>query len=378
MPPLCYSMVSSQPLDLTIGGISDRLLLSHKSWEELRVDPWILSVVKEGYSLEWEFGPPPLSHHPIWLPSCAEKDQVKLEMVRELLEIGAIEEVKNQNSPGCYNVFFLVPKENGTWRGILDLKCVNLYVKKQKFKMETPESIRAMMETASWAVSLDLTHAYYHVLVHPSHKKYLRFTIANKVFQFRALPMGLRSSPRVFTQLTLPIKQWAHQQGIHLHQYLDDWIIRSTDRKTLVAQSQAVVRLTRSLGFVLNQKKSVLVPTQKIKHLGMEYDLSVKLVGLTVERRERLLNKIAKVERETPNARDWEKMISTFISMKDLLPIGRALTRQFQWYLRSQWDQFTTFKENSHFSSSRKIRSVSRARRIPSGPFSFSYHSSRV
>ncbi len=218
-------------------------------------------------------------------------------MLEVLVEIGAIEEVYNPNSPGRYSVFFLVPKDNGTWRGILDLSLVNMYIKTQKFKMETPESIRKMLETAEWAISLDLSQAYYHILINPAHRKYLRFTVGHQVFQFRALPMGLKSAPRIFTQMTLPVKKWAHTQGLFMQQYLDDWILSSTDRDSLIVHSKFLVDLTQSLGFVLNEEKSVLSPTQTLEHLGMDYDFKLHLVGLTQSRRERLLQKIAYVEK---------------------------------------------------------------------------------
>ena len=51
-------------------------------------------------------------------------------------------ESKNQKSLGFYNRLFLVPKPNNKWGPILDLSNLNKFLKEEKFKMETPETIR--------------------------------------------------------------------------------------------------------------------------------------------------------------------------------------------------------------------------------------------
>ena len=44
------------------------------------------------------------------------------------------------------------------------------------------------------AVSIDLTDAYLHVLIHPQSRKYLRFVNEDQVFHFTALPFGMSLS----------------------------------------------------------------------------------------------------------------------------------------------------------------------------------------
>ena len=70
-----------------------------------------------------------------------------------------------------------------------------------------------LIQQEDFMISLDLLDAYFHVLVHPSHRKYLRFFIQGTVYQFRVMPMGLSSSPRAFTHLSKIVKAWAQQQG---------------------------------------------------------------------------------------------------------------------------------------------------------------------
>ena len=55
----------------------------------------------------------------------------------------------------------------------------------EKFKMETPESIRTSLIPGEWVSSID---AYLHIPIHPNSSKYLRFCYKSQVFQFTSLP----------------------------------------------------------------------------------------------------------------------------------------------------------------------------------------------
>ena len=75
----------------------------------------------------------------------------------------AVELVKNKKSLGFFNRLFLVSKPNNKWRPILDLSKLNLFLKAEKFKMETPETIRTSLQQGEWVTSIDLKDAYFHI-----------------------------------------------------------------------------------------------------------------------------------------------------------------------------------------------------------------------
>jgi len=53
--------------------------------------------------------------------------------VELLLQKQAIEPVEDPTTPGFYSRLFVVPKQNGKWRPVIDLKGLNHYVKVPKF-----------------------------------------------------------------------------------------------------------------------------------------------------------------------------------------------------------------------------------------------------
>ena len=84
--------------------------------------------------------------------------------------------------------------------------------------------------TIDWAFSLDQTDAYLHIPIHYRSRKFLRFTLRGRVYQFKALPFGLSTSPFVFTRLMEVIATFLRRRAITLHPYLDDWLARNQNR----------------------------------------------------------------------------------------------------------------------------------------------------
>ena len=67
-------------------------------------------------------------------------------------------------------------------------------------------------------------------------------------------PFRTSHSPQVFTMIVKEVKLMALSRGLRLHQYLDDWLIRSQSQEEAQVNTQAVVHLTQSLGWIINQE----------------------------------------------------------------------------------------------------------------------------
>ena len=195
-----------------VGGI----LAKHvQEWEKI-TDPLVLA---QGLKLEF-VRTPVLVRDPQLSPLPKEQDKLQgiFQQVGMLLEKKVIERVWNTDSPGFYSRFFVVPKkQNGIWCSILDLRELNQDIATEYFKMDTAEQIQRTLTVGDWVASIDFKDAYYHILIHPSYRKFLRLAIGNKVFQYRALPMGLKSSPRAFTRVIKCVKGYLQQRGIEVH-----------------------------------------------------------------------------------------------------------------------------------------------------------------
>ena len=175
-----------------------------------------------------------------------------------------VELVKNKNSVGFFNQLFLVPKPNNKWRSILDLSNLNQFLKARKFKMETPETIRTSLQQGEWVTSIDFKE---------QSRKYLRFHIKGRTYQFKNLPFGFSTAPKEFTVVAKEVKLMAIHKGIRIHQYLDDWLMRTRSLQVCLQHTQDLVKMCRQLGWLVNLEKSELEPKQVFDFVGSQFDL---------------------------------------------------------------------------------------------------------
>ena len=138
--------------------------------------------------------------------------------------------------------------------------------------METASSVRSAIREYEWTVSIDIQDADLHVPMARPVRKYLRFMVNCQVYQFVCLPFGLATSPQEFTKLLRPVVQLLRLQGIKLHVYLDDWLIRALPPLLARTHADLVLRVLQYLGWVINFSKSDLVPSQQFEFIGMQFD----------------------------------------------------------------------------------------------------------
>ena len=246
--------------------------------------------------------------------------------------------MENVKSLGFCSRLFLVPKPHQRWRPVIDLSRLNTFLHVEKFKMETPESIRTSLISGEWVSSIDLSDTYLHIPIHPNSRKYLRFCHRSQVFQFTSLPFGLATAPQVFTMIVKKVKLMALSRGLRLHQYLDDWLIRSQSQEEAKVNTQEVVDLTQSLGWIINQEKSELKPTQVFSFVGYEYHLDLALVKPTLEIWLKFQNLILRLKsKHVLTARCLMSLIGLLASMEKMVPEGRLHLRPFQFHLKEHW-----------------------------------------
>ena len=149
---------------------------------------------------------PPLSDQPLPMPSYS-LSSIRgraLEEFIDLLHKGAIE--RAPQTPGFYCRLFVVQKDSGSWRPIIDLSALNTFIVSQQ----------------------------------------------------------------VFTRLMAPISAILHPYGIRILRYLDDWLILTESRTTCIHARDRLLHLCEELELQVNHKKSSLFPSQDMTYLGME------------------------------------------------------------------------------------------------------------
>ena len=192
-------------------------------WRSITSNRFVLDMI-QGHHLQLSSHPPlfrnfwhfnvtvPTAHHPV-----IQKE------VDELLAKGAIE--PSSGGASFYSSVFVVPKHTGGLHPILNLKCFNRFIHIPSFKMPTLKNVWQLIQQGDYAFSIDLQDAYLHVPIVKHHCQFLHFVWHNVPYQWRVLPFGLATAPRVFTSLTKPILFLCCCKVLHIVIYLDDILV---------------------------------------------------------------------------------------------------------------------------------------------------------
>ena len=178
--------------------------------------------------------------------------------------------------------------------------------------------------------------------MHQAVRKYLRFVVNKKVYQFTCLPFGLATSPREFTKLLRPVVSLLRQQGVKLHVYLDDWLIRADTPEEAQLHSQTTIKVLQFLGWIINFEKSDLTPSQDFQFIGMQFNTR----RFTVAPLPKMRVKVQSVHQHwmaNPNitARDLHRLLGMLVFMASLVRRGRLRLRPVQWWAATAWCQRT-------------------------------------
>ena len=337
---LASLLMLPQPRNVDGFQVGARLADFAPHWRSLLGNCRATGIVEDGVGIAFQQRPQ-LTHQSISFRTRNSRQDLQ-QAVDALLMKGAIERVTNVRSLGFYSRLFLVPKKTGDLRPVIDLSTPNRHMVVPHFKMETQGSVRSAIRSQEWAVSIDIRDAYLHVPMHQAVRKYLRFVVNKKVYQFTCLPFGLATSPREFTKLLRPVVSLLRQQGVKLHVYLDDWLIRADTPEEAQLHSQTIIKVLQFLGWIINFKKSDLTPSQDFQFIGMQFNTR----RFTVAPLPKMRIKVQSVLQHwmaNPNitARDLHRLLGMLVFMASLVRRGRLRLRPVQWWAATAWCQKT-------------------------------------
>ena len=176
------------------------LLKFFDQWRSITSNRFVLNMVW-GHHLQLRYHPPlfcDFQHFNV--KAAAAYHPVIQKEVDELLAKGATE--PSSSVAGFYSSMFVVPKHTGGLHPILNLKHFNHYMYIPSFKMLTLKNVQQLIQQGDFAFSIDLQDAYLHIPIVKHHHHFLHFVWHNLPYQWKVLPFGLGTAPRVFTSLT--------------------------------------------------------------------------------------------------------------------------------------------------------------------------------
>ena len=323
--------------EVPVGG---RLAHFLPEWQSVTSDKWVLEVIQHGYALEFADMPPRFSGIRRTKMPCQKQHNILLQEVHTLLSKQAIELVPPQMArEGFYSTLFMVPKKNSEkLRPVINLKPLNQFLLKKSFKMDHLGVVMKLLREGDWALSIDLTDAYLHVPIRPNHRKFLRFAVGNHCYQFRCLPFGPTTAPRVFTKMLSAVMQFLREQGVQITAYLDDSLLFQNQPEYLCNSRDTTLQVLNRLGFLVNLVKSELVPSQSVKFIGAHFQLKRGIVSATQERFQKIKTLIQECSsRNQTSALMLLRILGVMASTIQVMRLGRLHMRPIQLYLMHFW-----------------------------------------
>lgn len=323
---------------IPVGG---RIKYFIKNWQRITKDAIILSTV-QGVSLDWTSYPVQEKiPHPPKLNS--EQEKILQEEITSLVQKEAVVRVAPNQNQFISNMF-TVPKKDGGYRPIINLKPLNRFLLYQHFKMEGLFMVQDLIERNCYMCKIDLKDAYLTVPIIIKDQKFLRFLWRQELYQFQTLPFGLASAPRIFTKLMKPVVGLLRRLGVKLIIYLDDILILSRSKEKLVQSRNTTLFLLQMLGFMINWKKSMLDAVQVISFLGFEIDSVNMLFKLPEGKVQKIKDECKRIlKEESLSVREMSQLIGKLIStMQAVIPAK----------LQCRFMQMTQIKgllENKHY-----------------------------
>ena len=176
-----------------------------------------------------------------------------------------------ESKPQCVSPITCVPKKNGTFRLVTDLRHLNSFSSPPKFKYEDINSVIKVTRPKDYMVSCDLKDGFFHIPVHEDHRTLLGFKYKSTYYTWNVLPFGHNCSPFYFSKILRPVVTYLRSIGLRLVLYVDDFILFARF-EDIQEHKTNLLSLLNELGWRVNFKKSNLEPSLQCEFIGYLID----------------------------------------------------------------------------------------------------------
>ena len=308
-------------------GLPGRIRARRERWTETisALSPRIKRMLKDGCPLLWKNGPPPpktiVGHRRQAINPDLE------EWVANSIKTGFIEEVASGFAKVISPVF-TIPKPDGGFRVIVDLRYVNNFQAVPKFKLEGYNEVRKLVKKGYFVARIDLKDAFFSFFNNEASTPYTCVRVGKKIYAHRSLTMGSSASPYLFHKMTRPIVGQLREMGVTLIAYVDDILIIGRSKQICQDNVTTTVALFQTLGFEINTRKSDLVPNQEMKFLGfMIKTRDTPSMSLPKPTRERIAHELERMTRRRVTAAQIARICGLANFASSVVLGARTLTR---------------------------------------------------
>ena len=253
-------------------------------------DAEVAARVRSGCAPQWLEHPPPYRLKEYELPP--DQNQFRFDRIMTFWQTGIV--VRVQEPPYIISPLFTVPKGD-TWRLIHDLTVLNAFIKPMAYELEGIEALARMCSRTAWAVGVDISQAFDHVLAAKEFRPFLGMAVRDQqtgdvwYFVYRALPMGLSSTPAFWALMfAVVVKRWK-QPGVQVHTYVDDVRAVIQYRPGAEDLAQQIQKDLARFGLASCITKCEYEPSRRFVSIGFDIDMENHTIRISPKRRKKIM-----------------------------------------------------------------------------------------
>ena len=274
--------------------------------------------------------------------------------IESLLQKAVIEPVPfAQRLKGFYSTFFLVLKKLGDLRAVINLRPLNQYLKNSTFQDGYSEDCSKSSQERTLGNINGLERCLFPHVNSPKTQEISSFLHSGQSISVPSTGFWSKNLARVFTKIVAVAAAHLRMQIIRLAVYLDDWLALNARRRFLLKNREVILSFLSRLGYLINKKKSNLVPTQDIIYIRGRHCLDKGIVMPTPERIVKLRSAVISLLGEKVSARQYLQTLGLIASCIEIIPNARLQMRPIQlhslyWWKPVSRDLEMTIPESHH------------------------------
>ena len=297
-----------------VGSVKGRLRKKIAYWRDvLKAPQVVLDIIEHGYRLLLVSVPASYNapNHNTAVLNCGFVD----EAIADLLAKGCVREVLKP--PHICSPLLVVENSSGKRRLVINLRYLNLFLWKDKFKYEDIRTALDYFEVGDFLFTFDLKSGYHHIDIHENFQSFLGFTWNQKKFVFTVLPFGLATACYIFTKVLRPIVKHIRSKGHRFVLYLDDGlVVTHSPLQEAISCSDEIKGILLKAGLVLNEDKSRMAPSVSGSWLGFFINLQQGIISIPKVKIDALKDTLrVVVGKDHLQARELASIIGKIVSM---------------------------------------------------------------
>jgi hypothetical protein len=261
----------------TISAMADNPRVDHSCLDQIR------SWIRDGITLDLDSIPLDVEHDNT--STVTHNADLVRKRLNEYIAFDAVVELSPEHPrPFGVQPLHVIIKPDRKPRLVIDLsRNLNDHLHYEYFSYSSVRDATELSTKDCWYGKLDLSNCFLSFPLHHSAWPHLIFRFDGRLYQFRRMPFGLASAPRICTMLLSVVHYRLSRLLTAIVRYLDDFLFISTSREASQQALSAAQQIMSDFGLVVNPDKTE-GPSQQLAFLGIQLDSVSQTLSCTPAR----------------------------------------------------------------------------------------------